>query len=125
VVDVGSCDRATRVRPWYARLAFAAALAAVGVLLVFAGLESLELILVGIAGLAVAFAGGWWFLTGWGPWRWLALGLTLAAPVVVLVFFTRQRLTWVALLLLGLWVVTVAAGRTALSGVTGPGLMPE
>jgi diacylglycerol kinase family enzyme len=49
----------------------------------------------------------------------------VAAPVTVLVMYTRARLTWVVLLALVLLGVAVAAGRAALGRDPGPGKMHE
>lgn len=47
-------------RRWAARLALAAGTAALLVLLVFAGIRSIALVGVGVAGLAATAAGLWW-----------------------------------------------------------------
>ena len=84
--------RGTAVRPsgtvtagqrWLARLAFAAALAALIVALVFAGLRSVVLVLVGLAGLAVALAALWWFLTSRGLHPLRGYGAHSPAPEIV------------------------------------------
>jgi diacylglycerol kinase family enzyme len=49
----------------------------------------------------------------------------VAAPVTILVLYTRARLTWVVLLAFALLGVAVAAGRAALRRDPGPGKMPE
>jgi diacylglycerol kinase family enzyme len=109
-------------RRWLARLAFLAAVAAVLVLLVFAGLRSsLWLIAVAFAGTAVMLAGAWWFLTRRRVVRWLALGLAVAAPVTVFVLFAVAGLVWVVVLSNVLWAVAGAAGRAALAGKAEPG----
>lgn len=54
---------------WTARLALTAATAAVLVLLGFAGLQSLALVGLAAAGLAVAAVGLWWLLSRKGPAR--------------------------------------------------------
>ncbi|MGW1029330.1 diacylglycerol/lipid kinase family protein [Streptomyces sp. NPDC002577] len=107
-----------------ARLALVAAATAALVLLLFAGLRSLVLVAVGVAGLIVAAAGVWWTLAHTWPVRALSLMLAIAAPVVVLVLFVAAGLLWVVLVSLALWSVAVSAGRSALSGLTGPARGP-
>jgi diacylglycerol kinase family enzyme len=107
--------RATVVQRWLARLALVAAAAAVLVAPVVAGLrQSIALVLVGLAGLALTLAGAWWALSNKGLVRGVAAALAVAAPLTVLVLYTRARLTWVVLLAVGLLVLAVAAGRAAL-----------
>ena len=66
--------RATVAQRWQARLALAAAAAAVLVPLVAIGFKaSLAVTLTGVVGLAVAAAGVWWALTHKGVVRWLAV----------------------------------------------------
>jgi diacylglycerol kinase family enzyme len=117
---------ATVPQRWLARLSLVAAAAAVLVPPVVAGLrQSIALVLVGLAGLALTLAGAWWALTNRGLVRGLAVALAVAAPVTVLVLYTRARLTWVVLLALGLGAVAVAAGRAALRRDAIPERMRE
>ena len=122
----GTVTRGTAVRPsgtvtagqrWLARLAFAAALAALIVALVFAGLRSVVLVLVGLAGLAVALAALWWFLTSRGLRRWLLGVLMVAAPVAVLVLYAVSGLFWVVVTSL----VLVGRRRGGRARRAGPG----
>jgi diacylglycerol kinase family enzyme len=118
--------RATVPQRWLARLALVAAAAAVLVAPVVAGLrQSLALVLVGLAGLALTLAGVWWALAHRGLVRWLAVALAVAAPLVVLVLYASRGLLWVVLVALGLLVVAVAAGRAALRRDAIPERMPE
>jgi diacylglycerol kinase family enzyme len=111
---------------WLARLALVAAAAAVLVAPVVAGLrQSLGLVLVGLAGLALTLAGAWWAVAHKGPGRWLAAALAVAAPVTVLVLYTSRGLLWVVLVALGLLVLAVAAGRAALRRDAIPERMAE
>jgi diacylglycerol kinase family enzyme len=111
---------------WLARLALVAAAAAVLVPPVAAGLrQSLALVLVGLAGLALTLAGAWWALAHKGPVRWLAAALAVAAPLTVLVLYTSRGLLWVVLLALGLLALAVAAGRAALRRDAIPERMRE
>ncbi|HEY6707145.1 MAG TPA: diacylglycerol kinase family protein [Actinomycetota bacterium] len=118
--------RTTVAQRWFARGALAAAGAAVLVPLAAIGLRaSVALVLVGMAGLGLAAAGVWWALTHRGLVRWLAVALVVAAPVTILVSYTRAHLTWVVLVALALLGVAVAAGRAALGRDPGPGKMHE
>jgi diacylglycerol kinase family enzyme len=111
---------------WLARLALVAGAAALLVPPVVAGLrQSLALVLVGLAGLALTAAGAWWALAHKGPVRWLAAALAVAAPLTVLVLYTSRGLLWVVLLALGLLALAVAAGRAALRRDAIPERMPE
>jgi diacylglycerol kinase family enzyme len=124
--EVQAPGGATVAQRWLARLALVAAAAAVLVAPVVAGLrQSLALVLVGLAGLALTAAGAWWALTNRGLVRGLAVALAVAAPLTVLVLYTRARLTWVVLVALGLLALAVAAGRAALRRDVIPERMRE
>jgi diacylglycerol kinase family enzyme len=117
---------ATVAQRWLARLALVAAAAAVLVAPVVAGFrQSLALVLVGLAGLALTMAGVWWALTNKGLIRWLAVAVAVAAPLVVLVLYMGRGLLWVVLVALGLLVLAVAAGRAALRRDAIPERMGE
>jgi diacylglycerol kinase family enzyme len=105
-----------RSRRWLARLAFAAAIAAVVVPLLFGGLRSIAALLLGFAGLAVGCAAAWFFLAYRGVVRWLALVVLVAAPVFVIVVYIVDRLLWEVALGVVLAAAAVAAGRAALAG---------
>ncbi|KUO07387.1 diacylglycerol/lipid kinase family protein [Streptomyces sp. DSM 15324] len=106
---------------WAARMAVTAGTGAIVVLLLFGGLDSLLLVLVGAAGLAVTAAGVWWALVHTGPVRVLAALLAMAAPAVVVVLYVVAGLLWVVLVSLALWVLAVFCGRVALAGAeAGP-----
>ncbi|MEU1705408.1 diacylglycerol kinase family protein [Streptomyces sp. NPDC005706] len=111
-------------RRWTARLALVAGVAAVAVLPAFAGLGSIVLVAVGLAGTVLTAAGVWWLLsrTGWA--RSLAVVLVIAAPLAVLALYAAAGLLWVVLVSLGLWTLAVSAGRAALAGDDVPA-MPE
>jgi hypothetical protein len=95
-----------------------AAAAAVLVAPVVAGLrQSLALVLVGLAALALTLAGVWWALTNKGLVRGLAIALAVAAPLTVLMLYTKARLTWVVLVALWLLALAVAAGIAAEHGI--------
>ncbi|RZB20366.1 diacylglycerol kinase [Streptomyces sp. F001] len=111
-------------RRWTARLALASGVAAFLVLVVFAGIGSVVLVGVGLAGLALTAAGAWWMLTHTGWVRVLAALLVGAAPVTALVLYAAAGLLWVVLVSLGLWALALFAGRAALVEGTASG-MPE
>jgi diacylglycerol kinase family enzyme len=105
---------APRGQRWLARLAFAAAFAAVAVILLTGALRSLTALLVGFAGLAVGCAAAWWFLAHRGAVRWLACAVLIAAPVAVIVVYVAAGLLWEIVLSVVLAAAAVAAGRAAL-----------
>jgi diacylglycerol kinase family enzyme len=124
--EVKAPGDATVTQRWLARLALVAAAAAVLVPPLVAGLrQSLGLVLVGLAGLALTLAGAWWALSNKGLVRALAVVLAVAAPLTVLFLYTRARLTWVVLVALGLLALAVAAGRAALGREVIPERMRE
>ena len=118
----GGPARATRGQRWLARLAFAAAFAAVAVLVLSGALKNIAALLVGFAGLAVSCAAAWWFLAHRGLVRWLACAVLVAAPVAVIVVYVLAGLLWEVALSVVLAAAAVATGRAALSsgGSAGP-----
>ena len=106
--------RATPRQRWLARLAFAAAIAAVVVLLLSGGLKSITALILGFLGLAIACAAAWGFLAHRGIVRWLALAVLVAAPVFVIVVYIVAGLLWEIALSVALAAAAVAAGRAAL-----------
>jgi diacylglycerol kinase family enzyme len=117
---------ATVAQRWLARLALVAAVAAVLVAPVVAGLrQSIAVVLVGLVGLAVTLAGVWWAVTNRGLVRWLAVAVAVLAPLVVLALYTSRELLWVVLVAFGLLAVAVAAGRAALRRDAIPERMRE
>jgi diacylglycerol kinase family enzyme len=124
--EQGTPGTATLAQRWLARLALVAAAAAVLVPPVAAGLrQSIALVLVGLAGVALTLAGAWWALTNKGVVRGLAAALAVAAPLTVLVLYRSARLLWVVLVALGLVALAVAAGRAALRRDAIPERMRE
>ena len=116
----GALAPATRGQRWLARLAFAAAFAAVAVLLLSGALRSISALLVGFAGLAIACAAAWWFLAHRGVVRWLACAVLVAAPVAVIVVYVAAGLLWEIALSVVLAAAAVAAGRAALNNGRSP-----
>ncbi|MGW3244573.1 diacylglycerol/lipid kinase family protein [Streptomyces sp. NPDC001070] len=106
-------SRTHAAQRWLARLALAAAGAAVALPLAFAGLRSITLVAAGLGGTAVTAAGAWWVLTRRGVIRALAVLLTVVTPLAVLVYYGTANLLWVVITSLALWALAVAAGRTA------------
>ncbi|TQK42765.1 diacylglycerol kinase family enzyme [Streptomyces sp. SLBN-118] len=106
--------RSARARRWLARSAIVAGVAAVLVLLMFAELESIALVGLGIAALALSAACAWWALSRRGLGRILAFLVGVAAPVGVLVLYALSGLLWVVLVSLALCGAAGSAGRAAL-----------
>ncbi|WAZ20126.1 diacylglycerol kinase family protein [Streptomyces cinnabarinus] len=115
----------TRQQHWLARVSLAAAVASVCVLAAFAGLRTLPLVGVGLAGTALTVAAVWWALTRRRLSRALAVLLAVAAPVWVLVAYTSAGLAWVVALSGALWALAVGSGRRALARADAPVGMVE
>jgi diacylglycerol kinase family enzyme len=108
---------------WLARSAFALMLAAVAVLIGFAGLASLAMVGIGAIGACLVLASAYVFLAHRGVLRWIALAVVVLTPVAMLVLFALHRLVWVALVSVALLVLATAAARRALRpATTGPGM---
>jgi diacylglycerol kinase family enzyme len=114
-VRADAAQPATRSQVWLARGAFALAVASVVVLVVFAGRQSLGMVLVAAGGIVAFVAGAYWFLAGRGLLRIGAAALAVLAPIVVVVLLVREGLLWVALLSVALFALAVAAGGAALA----------
>jgi diacylglycerol kinase family enzyme len=121
----GAPARVTRSQRWLARLAFAAAFAAVVVLLLSGALKSATALLLGFAGLAIICAAAWWFLAHRGIVRWLAAALLVAAPVGVIAVYVAAGRLWEVALSVVLAAAAVAAGRAALSNGRAPAKLRE
>ena len=121
----GASAQVSRGQRWMARMAFAAAVAAVVVLLLSGALRSITALVLGFAGLAVACAAAWWFLANRGVLRWLALTVLVAAPVFVIVVYVVAGLLWEIALSVVLSAAAVTAGRTALASGRSPARAPE
>jgi diacylglycerol kinase family enzyme len=116
---------AWRRQRWAARTSLAAAALAVLLPLGYGGLGGVLLLAAGLAGAAVTAAAVWWTLTRRGPERWLAAGLSVVTPAVVLVLFV-VTLGWALALSPVLWSVAVWSGRYALRSTgTRPKRMKE
>jgi diacylglycerol kinase family enzyme len=119
----GTLALVTRGQRWLARLAFAAALAAVVVLVLAGGLKSVTALLAGAGGLVLVCAAVWWFLAHRGLVRWVAGVVLVAAPVAVIVVYIAVGLLWEIAVSAVLVVAALAAGRAALRG--GPAARPR
>lgn len=116
---------AWRSQRWAARTSLAAAVLAVLLPLGYGGLGGVLLLAAGLVGAAVTAAAVWWTLTRRGPERWLAAGLAVLTPALVLVLFV-VALGWVLVLSPVLWSVAVWSGRYALRSTgTRPKRMKE
>ncbi|MFE4499639.1 diacylglycerol/lipid kinase family protein [Rhodococcus sp. NPDC056743] len=116
---------ATSKQRWLARAAVIAAFAAVVVLLVFAGLKTLMLLIMGVGAVVVSVVAAYWFLTSRGFVRWFALAIGVSTPIVVLVFLIRANLLAVVLVALGLLALAALCARTALHDDHTGSLVPE
>ena len=88
---VGGHQPVTAAQRWLARLSLLAGLAAIAMLLV-GGTTRLGVLISGVVGLAVAFAGAWWFLSNGGLVRWLGAAVAIAALVFVIVLYISRHL---------------------------------
>jgi diacylglycerol kinase family enzyme len=111
-------------RRWLARSAFVLMVAAAAVMIIFAGLASLAMVVVGAVGAGLMLAAGYWFLAHRGVVRWLALAVVILAPVVVLVVFALNRLVLVGVVSVALVAAAIATARLALTPVTADRGMP-
>ena len=114
----------TKTRRWVARASFALMLAAAALLLAVAGWRSLALVAFAAVGVCAVLAGAYWFLANRGVRRWIALALAVAAPVVIVVAFTRASLLWVAVVAVALMVAAAGTARAALGGGGQDAAMP-
>jgi diacylglycerol kinase family enzyme len=116
---------ATSKQRWLARAAVVAAFAAVVVLLVFAGLKTLMLLIMGVGAVVVSVVAAYWFLTSRGFVRWFALAIGVSTPIVVLVFLIRANLLAVVLVAIGLLALAALCARAALHDDEAGSVVPE
>ncbi len=107
---------ATRSQRWLARLSFALAALAVVIVAVFAGLKSFAMLAVALAGVVVAIAAAYFFLSRRGMWRWLSLAVFVLAPIAVLVAYAFASLLLVAIVSAAAWWLAGLTARSALAG---------
>ncbi|MFF4359922.1 diacylglycerol/lipid kinase family protein [Streptomyces sp. NPDC001604] len=110
---------------WTARLALLVATAAIALLLAAAGVRSIALLLVGLAGLAVTAAAVWWALTHHGLLRALSSTLASLVPLAVLLYYATLHLLWAALSALALGAVARVTGQAALGAEARPAGPPQ
>ena len=100
---------------WLARSAFALMLAAVAVLVGFAGLGGVAVVIIGVIGACLLVAGAYMFLAHRGVLRWTGATVVVLTPVAMLVLFALHNLIWVALVSAALVALAVGAARRALT----------
>ena len=115
----------TRGQRWLARLSFVLVGLAIAVLVSFAGLKSITMLVVALAGAAVSLAAAFFFLARRGVWRWLSLAVLVLAPVAVIVVFSFRNLLLVAIVSAAAWLLAGVTARLALAGDQGDWRMPE
>jgi diacylglycerol kinase family enzyme len=109
-------SEATRSQRWLAWLSFGLAGLAVAILLVFAGLRSLVMVAVVLAGAVVTLTAAYFFLSRRGVVRWLSLAVVVLAPIGVIIAHAIAGLLWVAILAVAVWVLAGVTARLALAG---------
>ncbi|MER6347234.1 diacylglycerol/lipid kinase family protein [Streptomyces sp. NPDC001595] len=102
-------------RAGWARLALLALAASAVVPLVTAGLRGLLWAVAGGAALALVAVGMWWTLAHTGVVRTAGAALCLVTPLAVPALFAATGTLGPALLSLALWVLAMAAARTAVT----------
>ena len=107
---------ATRSQRWLAWLSFGLAGLAVAILLVFAGLRSLVMVAVVLAGAVVTLTAAYFFLSRRGVVRWVSAVVVVLAPIGVIVAHAIAGLLWVAILAVAVWVLAGVTARMALAG---------
>jgi hypothetical protein len=110
---------------WLARSAFVLMLAAVAVLIGFAGLGGLAMVIIGVIGAALVMAGAYVFLAHRGVLRWLAAVVVIATHIAILVLFAVRSLIWVAAVSVALLVLAAGAARRALTPPARDTSMPS
>jgi len=118
-------DEPRPARRWLARLSFALLGAAVVIVAVFAGLKSLAMLAVGLAGAAVSLAAAYFFLSRRGVPRHVSFVVFVLAPVAVIVLYVFGDLLWVAAVLAAAWLLASMTARLALAADQPDWTMPE
>ncbi|KOG42496.1 diacylglycerol/lipid kinase family protein [Streptomyces resistomycificus] len=113
-------DRDLRSARGLARLALLCVAGAVVAVVAGAGFGQWFVLLLGLAGLALAGAGIWWALAHRGAARLLGALLALGAPVGVLVLYAVSGLWVVAVAALAAWVAALGCARSALRRLRKP-----
>ncbi|NUP49867.1 MAG: diacylglycerol kinase [Catenulispora sp.] len=76
--------------------------------------DGARLLLIGAATLVLAAIGGWWIVSRRGPLRWIGAALAIAAPVLMIVLFTRDGVWFDGMVVTALWILALLAARAAL-----------
>ena len=116
----------TRSQRWLARLSLLLACLAIVIVIVLAGVNSIGMLLVGLAGAVVSVTSAYFFLSRRGMVRWLSLGLFVLAPIAVLAVYAFNNLLGTAVLSAFVWFLATLTARQALAGArTTDWRMPE
>jgi hypothetical protein len=91
--------------------------------LVFGGLRSLVLLVIGVLGLGLTLVGLWWALTHHGVVRIAGIVIAVAALVGVAAIYIGHHFFWIVVLSAALWSIAYAAARASLRGTDAR--MPE
>ncbi|HME66039.1 MAG TPA: diacylglycerol kinase family protein [Streptosporangiaceae bacterium] len=98
---------------------------AVAILVAFAGLKSLAILAVGLAGAVVSVVAAFGFLYRRGVVRWFSLAVFIVVPIAVIVIFALVNLLWVAAASAAAWLLSGLSARSALTGERTDWRMPE
>jgi diacylglycerol kinase family enzyme len=109
----GTVPAISRRRRWLARLALAALLAIVAVLLASGAVANVTALAVGAVAVAVMCAAAWAFVAYRGLRRWLALCVLIAAPLAVIAVYIVTGLLVEVVVCLALAAVAIAAAHAA------------
>jgi len=120
-----SSPEGTRSQRWLARLTFLLAGVAIVILVVFAGLNSVVVLAVGLAAAAVSLAAAFLFLSQRGIRRWLSLAVFVLAPIAAIVVYAFRDLLWVAVASAAAWLLATVTARWTLAGNPMDWRMPE
>jgi diacylglycerol kinase family enzyme len=115
----------TSAQRWLARLSLLLLGLTVVLVGVLAGLRSLPMLAVGLAGAAVSLAAAYVFLSRRGVLRWVAFAVFVLAPVVVIVVYAVRGLLAEAVILAAGWLLASITARLALAGDRPEWRMPE
>jgi diacylglycerol kinase family enzyme len=121
----GPGPQGTRSQRWLARLSFLLLGLAIVIVLVLAGVKSLSMLVVGVAGVAVSLAAAYVFLSRRGLLRWVAFAVFVLAPVVVIVVYAVRGLLAEVVVLAAGWLLAGMTARLALAGDQPDWRMPE
>jgi diacylglycerol kinase family enzyme len=106
----------TVARRWAARLALLITAAALVMPLIFAGLRSLVLLVIGAACLGAVAIGAWWALSHRGALRIAGIAVAVLAVAAIVIIFILANFWWIVGLSAGLWLLAGIVARAALRG---------